>query len=387
MSRNLKDRLSRIRSTGGASAGRGSSSPDPVELTEWPLWTAAGYKTLKRELCFELPVPLVGELSGAMQLLVPDFARLGRVPSPGELLFFDLETTGLSGGAGTIAFLAAFGRLRDNGRLAITQYLLLDYPGEADFIEMAVKEFRSARSDGALPVVVSYNGKCFDSQILRNRCLMNGINVPGYYHADLLHPARRLWKRVLNDCSQSTVEVSVLGLDRTGDVSGAFAPEIWFSFLRSGDNRELISICDHNVKDIRGLAAIFLALAEISEAPLTSRDKYRFDLEALAVHWHAASKKNRFASSANESLRCHGRTGELLLKNAAESGSCRAAITLAIDAEWRLRDPALAHFYTLLALGNPALPENQREALEKRKNRLEKKGNHEHMEKDKNYSS
>ena len=375
---NLRNRLQLIRMNKTPTAKKPAKREDKsINLAAWPLWSEAGFKVLKRKIIVELTNRLPSRFPGELAILVPDFLRIGRIPQAGELLFFDLETTGLSGGAGTLAFLAAFGRFLGGakggvtGRLEITQYLLLDFSGEADFIEKVLKEF-----DGLAPVL-SYNGKCFDSQILKNRCLMNGFKTPENFNVDLLHPSRRLWKRMLPDCSQATIEVSVLGLDRTGDVSGAMAPEIWFSFLRTGENRELLSVCDHNVKDITGLAAIFLGLTEIAGEPLQSREKYNFDEENLAIFWHMAVKKNKAAlariCSDNQSFQSCLDNEELLLKNAAANGSSRAAIVLAIKAEWHLNDPALALSYTKAALANPEIPERLHDELERRKLRLEGK--------------
>ena len=374
MSLNLKARLGRIRNSGAADAKDGTMpgapAPESGCLTpaDWPGWSEAGFKALKRTFYRELPFPVPQALPRALAILVPDFAYAGHLPAPQELLFFDLETTGLSGGAGTTAFLAAFGRFASPGkapsRIEIAQYLLLDYPGEPDFIEGVIKEFAAP----APPFAVSYNGKSFDSQILKNRCLMNGAMPPAHFHADLLHPARRLWKKKLPDCSQATVEVSVLGLDRGGDVPGALAPDIWFSFLRSGDNRELLSVCDHNGRDISGLASLFLALAEIASAPLESRGRFRFDEEALALSWRRAMKRNPlFFGDAERS------TGGLLMEAAARNGCPRAAIAMAKIAEWQLGDPALALEYTAGALQAAELPQRLREGLEKRRTRLEGK--------------
>jgi len=402
--------------------------------------------TVKRRITCELSYTIPANFPDGLAILIPDLARIGRIPSPEELLFFDLETTGLSGGAGTLAFLAAFGRFmvpsgagrgagngkngaQRNGntatgcsaRIEITQYLLLDYPGETDFIDLVVKEFAVCRDDkkgesknpafppADLPVMVSFNGKCFDSQILKNRCLMNGIMPPDFYHADLLHPARRLWKRILPDCSQATIEVSILGLNRKDDVSGALAPDIWFSFLRNNDNRELLSICDHNVRDINGLASIFLAFCEIATTPFESRERFKLNGETLALAWREALK--RYPSFFNEEDR---EMGKRLLETAAENGcpeasfalgfdffkngritegrvlmkkiagsapdtnipdSLRAAAlrSLAIDAEWRLGNLIQALCYTNSALDLPGLRMSFHDELEKRRGRLEER--------------
>ena len=404
MAQYLKARLRRYRDARKPSAEPETDKRGAVETgsgASWAGWTEAGFRTLKREVFLELSVPLPGAFPAALPIIVPDILSVGKIPSAGDLLFFDLETTGLSGGAGTVAFLAAFGRFAKGGgktrrnvresargnvcgsacenarenacgnarenacgnaRVQITQYLLLDYPGESDFIERVLGEFASP------PLVVTYNGKSFDSQILKTRCLMNGVPPPDYFHADLLHPARRLWKRVLPDCSQATVEVSVLGLNRDGDVPGAMAPEIWFSFLKSGDNSALLSICDHNVRDITGLATLFLALAEIAAEPFGSHERFRFDGEALALLWWKAIRKNPQIFGGKEKA-----TGEALLRNAARNGSPLAALVLAKNAEWHLKDYRLALEYTDSALALTDISEELRENLLRRRLRLERK--------------
>ena len=338
----------------------------------WPGWTEVGFNVYKRKITAELSFSVPAVFPASLALLVPDFSRVDRLPRPEELLFFDLETTGLSGGAGTIAFLAAFGRFTPSG-IEITQYLLLDYPGEGDFIANLVSEFALSPP----PWVVTYNGKSFDAQILKTRCLMNGITPLEFFHADLLYPARRLWKRKLPDCSQVTIEVSALGLDRSGDISGALAPEIWFSFLRNGDNDQLLSVCDHNIRDIQGLACLFLALAEIAAAPIKSRSRFFFDEEALALYWRKAVRRRQRLFVDDEFCRENLKTAELLLETAAKNGHPRAVFTLArslaIDAEWRLGDYALALHHTESALVCPELSADQRNDLKKRQKRLNEK--------------
>ena len=370
MGQNLKNRLRRIRSVSGTKqdipegkAGQpGKISGESGIDALWPGWKEAGYKTLKRVVPCDLPFELPSAFPAELPLLLYDIYRFGRIPRLDDLVFFDLETTGLSGGAGTVAFLAAFGRFSRAG-FEITQYLLLDYPGENDFVKQAAAELCAS------PLVVSYNGKSFDSQIMKTRCLMKGIKIPDYCHADLLHPARRLWKKALPDCSQATVEVSVLGLDREGDVSGALAPDIWFSFLRSGKNDELLSICGHNLRDIKGLASLFLCFGQIAASPFESLKKFNVDEEALALLWQRGVKRNQFFFNDEASRDC-SKTGELLLKRAADKGSLRAALAMAIKAEWRLNDPALALSYVKIALSNPEIPERLREELERRQQRL-----------------
>jgi uncharacterized protein YprB with RNaseH-like and TPR domain len=254
-----------------------------------------------------VPLPVPAELPGTLPLLIPDLARNrggfhgeSRILTPRQFLFFDLETTGLSGGAGTTAFLAAFGRFVSSGgsrgtkefsNLEITQILLLDYPGEPDFLEAVLAEAGSCFADLREPVfLTTYNGKAFDTPILKTRCLLNGLALPPLFQVDLLHPSRRLWKRILPNCSQATIETMVLGLDRTGDLPGSAAPDIWFAFLRSGaeftgEAAALLGICDHNVKDIFGLASLFRCFTEIAASPLDAVRRFHCDAENLALRW------------------------------------------------------------------------------------------------------
>jgi uncharacterized protein YprB with RNaseH-like and TPR domain len=386
MGNNLRDRLRRIREAGhrpgqeagrrAAGGGKGAVPLPPPETGDRPFippgpgWDAAGFGTLRRSLCPDLSrsslVP-PGTLPGDLPLLVPDLLRYasgcGGPPALEDLLFFDLETTGLSGGAGTVAFLAAFGRFvpaetgtggaRGGLRLRVTQYLLLDYPGEYDFLRALLREWEP-RGGGKFPLTVTYNGKSFDSQIVKTRCLMNGFAPPVFYHADLLHPCRRLWKRVLPGCSQAAVETLILGLDRSGDTPGELAPDIWFSFLRSGDLPALSGICDHNVKDVAGLAVLFLALADIAERPLEAEEGRRCDAERLALCWR----------------RAEGPWGPPLLRRAAVRGSPWACRQLAMEAEWRRGDYREALAWTERGLAAAGLRERLREDLNHRRGRL-----------------
>jgi uncharacterized protein YprB with RNaseH-like and TPR domain len=438
MAQNLRDRLRRIRDIRETRPDRADeqsrSSLRCPRKTDFAAdnpvlkgWVSAGFQTLKREITEAPPRGFPVELPGALPVVISDLARYakknGEMPAPEDFLFFDLETTGLSGGAGTTAFLAAFGRLvypadksdAEPG-LRITQYLLLDYPGENDFLEALLGEFAGRDS-----VIVSYNGKSFDSHILKTRCLMNGIRPPEYSHVDLLHPARRLWKRILGDCSQGTIETGILGLDRSGDVPGALAPEIWFGFLKTGDAAPLSEICGHNRRDISGLASIFAAMNHIAADPPGALEKYNYDVEQLALHWRGVLRRGLWrddvcGQECRDDLR---KTGDTLLHLAVEKGCpgavlayardlirrgdcaegrrlllCLAAAgesptadgvsistemraaalhTLAVDSEWRLGDAAGALDLVNRGLALPLPGASRRMEFERRAERLEKK--------------
>jgi len=377
MAENLRDRLKRIQLVKHNERNvthTKKNAPCFNENISLPDWTKIDSLTLKREiaadeiiLSYVMPETVNMVISG----MYADTAYE-------KLLFFDLETTGLSGGAGTVAFLAAFGRLvyaGDNGNktskytLRITQYLLLDYPGEYNFIRFLLEEITPDCT------IVSYNGKCFDSQILKTRCLMNGIKPPEYFHADLLYSARRLWKRILPGCRQADIEYNILGIDRAGDTPGEMAPDIWFSFLRTGDTGPLLGICDHNRRDIYGLALIFRVMAEIAGDPVLAADKINFDLDALSVRWHEITCGRRHT----QHLRL-GESGKKLLHFAAERECPRAQLLYAKTLlkagkcaegrKWLLKaasadnPPVRAAAFRALAIDSERRMKNAAEALE-----------------------
>ena len=372
--------------------GTNNASGGDISFFTGQGWVPAGYLTLRYEVTAGEELVLPADVPEAAGIVMPG---INDATAYEDLLFFDLETSGLSGGAGTLAFLAAFGRLIPAGntslktaryKIHITQYLLLDYPGESNFVEALLGEFNGNST------IVSYNGKSFDSQILKTRCLMNGMIPPEYRHADLLHPARRLWKNILPDCSQGTIETAILGIDRTGDIPGAMAPEIWFSFLRNGDAdaAPLLKIAEHNRRDITGLAAILRAMTRIAADPLAAMKTINFDLESLALRWHALNNKTghrllRYAAEAG-----HPRAGlsyahallkagnydegrEWLLKTASagqQPSQTAAFRALAIDSEHRLKNAAEALSFTERGLELLASDSPRREEFERRLQRL-----------------
>jgi hypothetical protein len=258
------------------------------------------------------------------------------------------------------------------GRIRVVQYLLLDYPGEGEFLESLAgdlgnpaKDRKGAGEDSgaaAPPTVVSYNGKTFDIPILRNRCTMLGLGLPGFDHLDLLHSARRVWRGVLPSCSQAAVETEILSLSREGDLPGAFAPEAWFEFLRTGNPAGVLRIGDHNCRDILGMAAILACLCRIAADPLGEGARFSANPEQLALCWQRALDRG-----------CRGeeevRRARDLLERGAALGYPRCCRKLAVEAEWRTGDIGGALDLVERALGRD-MPEGLRLDLAGRRERL-----------------
>ena len=204
-----------------------------------------------------------------------------RAPNAGtrRTIFLDLETTGLSGGAGTVAFLVGCGFF-DLGAFQVRQFLLTSYASERALLAAVADLF-----DGA-DLIVTYNGKTFDVPVMETRWLFHRMDMPlgGVAHFDMLHPARRLWKAragtVEEGCRLATLERTLFDVARVGDVPGFEIPGRYFQFLRSGDPRPLEPVLEHNRLDLVSLAAVMARAVRLAREGHTS---CRDCSEALAL--------------------------------------------------------------------------------------------------------
>ena len=105
------------------------------------------------------------------------------------LLFVDLETTGLAGGAGTHAFLVGCAWF-DGEVFRVQQFFMVGHALERALLG-AVRDRLDA--GGSL---VTYNGRTFDVPLLETRYLFHRQTLPfgARPHLDMLPVARRLWR-------------------------------------------------------------------------------------------------------------------------------------------------------------------------------------------------
>ncbi len=126
--------------------------------------------------------------------------------SPEEWAFLDTETTGLSGGTGTCAFLVGVGRITREG-FHVRQFFMRDYGEEASLLDALTRHLAPFR------VLITYNGRTFDQPLLETRYRLNRARPPfaRMEHLDLLYGARRLWKLRFDSCRLVDLENQVLG--------------------------------------------------------------------------------------------------------------------------------------------------------------------------------
>jgi uncharacterized protein YprB with RNaseH-like and TPR domain len=199
----------------------------------------------------------MSESSAAMLALLaldPSLASL----DPRRALYLDTETTGLSGGAGTVPFLIGLAWFEPgSASLVVEQLLLRELGEEAPMLERLSRRAREAS------MLVTYNGKSFDVPLLRTRFVLS--RMPAFQstpHLDLVHVARRVHRHRLGQLNLKTVESEVLGFERTADISGGEVCSRYTHFLRTGDDTALAAVIDHNEWDIVAMAALVGLYAE-----------------------------------------------------------------------------------------------------------------------------
>lgn len=184
------------------------------------------------------------------------FAGFGRIDRS-QLLYFDTETTGLSGGTGTRAFMIGVADCSEAG-LRLRQLLITTMAGELAMLQTFARWLDPGMT------LVSYNGKSYDAPLLATRFRLNRLPNPllGLRHLDLLYPVRRRFRGVWENCRLCTVEREWLGVVREDDLPGSEAPRAWRDYLRGLSARDLRRVGEHNDQDLRSLAALLARLGE-----------------------------------------------------------------------------------------------------------------------------
>ena len=79
-------------------------------------------------------------------------------------------------------------------------------------------------------------------------------------HVDLLHPTRRRYRDVFENCRLGTIERRVLSIVREDDLPGSEAPGAWVDYLRSSLAKQLRRVMAHNHQDVVTLARLVIHL-------------------------------------------------------------------------------------------------------------------------------
>ncbi|MGE5614774.1 MAG: ribonuclease H-like domain-containing protein [Bacillota bacterium] len=184
-----------------------------------------------------------------------------------KLLYLDTETTGLSGGAGTVAFLVGTGFF-ENGAFVVRQYFMRDYDEEAAMLRELQQLFAGCGG------FVTFNGKAFDINLLQSRFISNRFKpfFKDLPNVDLLYPARRTWGLKLESCRLVSLEENILGETRIGDIPGELIPAVYFKYLDDRDATEIRRVVKHNEQDILSMVSLLCKLAAMVGSPISETD-------------------------------------------------------------------------------------------------------------------
>ncbi len=194
-----------------------------------------------------------------------------------NLIFLDTETTGLSGGTGTMVFM--IGLAKFTGTDLLLEQFFLRNPSEEEAFLHAISQFCAD-----MKAVISYNGKAFDIPILNTRHILQRIPSPfiNIHHIDLLTISRQLWRLRLSQCRLANIEQEILQYYRQdGEVPGYLVPEFYKDYLQTGDARPLKGVFYHNQEDVLSLTALFSMIADILEDPFNANLPYPVDVYSL----------------------------------------------------------------------------------------------------------
>lgn len=171
---------------------------------------------------------------------------------PGDAAVVDIETVGL---ARALPLFLIGVAMRTQGGWEIRQYLARSFEEEAAVLRQASLEALER------PVCVSYNGKAFDEPYVRSRLVLHGLERLAFrLHVDLLHACRRRFRRELPDCRLTTVAEHFFGWVREDDVPGEAVPDLYFRYVRDGDEGAIRPVLEHNAADLKALAWLYDAL-------------------------------------------------------------------------------------------------------------------------------
>jgi uncharacterized protein YprB with RNaseH-like and TPR domain len=339
----------------------------------------------------------IGSLAPALTAWSRD-PRLGGI-EPGRLAFLDTETSGLSGGTGTYAFLVGAGRFTEEGWFELAQFFLRD-PAEEPALLEGLAEFLAP-----CQALVTFNGKAFDVPLLNTRYTLHQIPLPykDYSHLDLLPLARRLWRDRLPSRALKYLEETILQAPRSSDeVPGFEIPWLYFDYLRTGDAGPLKGVFYHNAMDVVAMAALLNHVSGLLADPFSGRVEHGLDFVALGKlyedlgRWEEAARlyerglesnltEADFWTAVRRLSILQKRRGDIRealrwWTQAAGSGHLYACIELAKYHEHKLRDAqsALTWAQTARERANtqdmpPYMRQHWLEEIDRRLARLERK--------------
>ena len=211
-----------------------------------------------------------------------DVALIARDPAAADaprarILYLDLETTGLSGGAGTVAFLVGCALSREDGSFLIRQFVLPELRRRAGADRRGQRmgagrgggpghlqrpDLRRAGDGDAVgvpPPALAVGRPAAPRHAARRAAAVVEEARP---RARAAHRGTRR-PRPSSGCRLVQLERTLFEVERVGDVSGFEIPGRYFDFVRRGDWSVLEPVLHHNRLDLLSLAGVTARAARL----------------------------------------------------------------------------------------------------------------------------
>ena len=308
-------------------------------------------------------------------------------------LFLDTETTGLTGGTGTFAFMVGFGFF-EGDHFLIHQFFMRDYSEERASLSLLKNIVDSFQ------FLVTFNGRQYDIPLLETRLILSRMaskirEMPNF---DLLYPSRRIWKGAYENCRLVTLESQLLGIERTDDIPSEWIPPLYFDYIQTGDATKIHPVFYHNQMDILSMVALAGRIHLVYHNPQAARPRKGIEHFALGrLFWEHGDREKAIPCLEMALQRCDDdlswevmRWLSMAFKKTGQGDRARSLweemvtwpykrdafpyIELAKYHEHRLRDWDRAMSYVNEALELiPSHQEREIELLRHRRQRLEQK--------------
>ncbi len=204
-----------------------------------------------------------------------------------KALFLDTETTGLSGGTGTFAFMVGLGFFQED-QFLVHQFFMRDYSEERASLSL-LKNFIDS-----FQFLVTFNGRQYDIPLLETRFILSRMpskirEMPNF---DLLYPSRKIWKGAYENCRLVTLESQLLGVERTDDIPSEWIPYLYFDYVQTGDARKIQQVFYHNQMDILSMVVLAGRIHLIYHDPQAARPRKGIEHFALGrLFWEHGQRE------------------------------------------------------------------------------------------------
>lgn len=202
--------------------------------------------------------------------IIPSFSPAYPIEKLGkkeEILFLDIETTGLSSETASIYLMGCC--FYEKGNWMIRQWLCESPNEEKELLETFYKHLSSYTT------LIHFNGNQFDLPFIQKRASLYNLPISfekmeGIDIYKRIFPYRHFLR--LTNCKQKTLE-EFLSIHRTDEYSGGELIHIFKSFCRDHDEESMELLLLHNRDDVYGMIRLLpiLSYADFFNEPLTVR--------------------------------------------------------------------------------------------------------------------